>query len=206
VHEETLVDPLLVSPNDLVALPNGQIYVSNEVTYRGVLRRLLELAHVMSSSGVVHLAPSESGWRARIVVEGIRYANGVAVSENRLFVAGVLDEAIHEFMRDPSTGDVGARIREIPIGSGVDNLMWSGPQLIAAAHPSLVRFLLHAEDESRNSPSELYRVDPRTDPPAVELVHSNDGSVISGASTGVEYGDTLYISQVFGAGIVACRR
>jgi arylesterase/paraoxonase len=206
VHEETVVDPLLISPNDLVALPNRQIYVSNEISYRSYLLKLLELAHLFRSSNVVHLSPSESGWDVRNVAEGFRYANGVAVSDERLFVAAVLDRTIHEFERDPATGNVGERIREIPVGSGVDNLMWSGPHLTVAAHPSIRAYLRHVSDADAPSPSEVYRVDPASDPPVVTRIHSNDGSVISASSTAMVYQDTLFIGQVLNQGIVACER
>jgi len=209
VQEKTLADPALPSPNDLLALDNGHVYVTNEVTSQGFLRSLLELGGLAHYSNVVELAPSASSTStSRVVATGMRYANGIARAAGRLFVAGLLDQEIFEFETDPASGRVGKLLRRIPVESGVDNLTWresrSGERLIAAAHPSIFRFLRYLSDASHPSPSEVYEIDLTHDPVQVERIFSDNGKRISAVSTGLIYKQHLYLGQVFGRGVLDC--
>jgi len=197
-----LTHALLDSPNDLVALPDGQIYVTNMGPSRGITG-LLSLLLGLRLGTVVHYKDGQ--WHP--VADGISYANGIAVSPagDTLFVAGLRDQGIHVYPRNPGTGAIGARARFIPVGSGVDNLTWADARtLVVAAHPKLLALALHARDAARRAPSQIYRIDAATG--ASTLVYADDGATISAASTGLVWKDRLYMGQVFGRGIVACPR
>ena len=190
----------LISPNDLVALPDGQIYVSNDHLYKGVAA-LFGDALSFGWSNVVRFHVETGRWI--VAADGISLANGVEVRENRLYVAATIDEGIYVYDRDPLSGSIGGPIDFIDVGSGVDNLIWEDEDhLLVAAHPDLFAFLDHLESAENPSPSEVYRVNVRTG--NVERVFSDDGRLISASSTAISLENRLYVSQVFEPEIVSC--
>ena len=190
----------LVSPNDLVALPDGQLYVSNDHLYKG-FAALLGNALSFGWSNVVRFNVESGRWI--VAADGISFANGVEVRDNRLYVAATIDEGIYVYDRDPLSGSIGGPINFIEVGSGVDNLIWEDEEhLLTAAHPDLFAFLDHLESAENPSPSEVYRVNVRTG--AVERIFSDDGRLISASSTAIRFENRLYVSQVFEPEILSC--
>jgi arylesterase/paraoxonase len=195
-----LTDALLFAPNDLVALPDGQVYVTN--TGASSLWEQLGLLFGQRRGNVVHFKDGQ--WR--VVAEHIGFANGIAVDRSgaALYVAGFADKAIHVFRREPQTGAIGERVRSIEVGSGVDNLTWADDDtLIVAAHPSLLAMARHRASPTRRAPSEVYRVNVRRDE-SPTLIYSDPGTVVSAASTGIVRKGWLYLGQVFDPQVVGC--
>jgi hypothetical protein len=209
-HEESLTDELLTSPNDLVALVNGQIYLTNEIISRSIFVKMLEFFKLKRISNVVHY----TGTMWRKVIKGPRYANGIALRDDRLFVAATLDKTIYVYQRDPETGNIKEIVERIKVGSGVDNLLWGFKEqgisdhhsLFVAAHPNRSKFMGHAGDPNKRSSSEVYRVITARSPANVMRIYSNDGSVISAASVAIVFRGDLYIGQVFNNGLFRVTR
>jgi arylesterase/paraoxonase len=203
-HRETLSDPLLVTPNDLVAVDRDRLYVTNDHASAGGFARTLEDYLRRSISTVVYY----DGERFVEAASGIRYPNGINVSPDggTLFVGSTTGGSVLIFGIDPESGALEPR-GEIPIGSGVDNLevdeegdLWIG------AHPKLLTFVQHAGDASRISPSQIIRVsDPATDAPVVDEIFLSLGADLSGSSVGAVYRDRLLIGAVLDDHILDCR-
>ncbi len=195
-----LTDPLLTTPNDLVALRNGQIYVTNSgagPSFGGMLAALFGLRH----GTVVRF----DGRRWSRAAEDIAFANGIAVNTagDLLYVGGARDKAIHVFPRRPETGEIGERIRTLEIGSGADNLTWADAHtLLAAAHPSIRAFAWHGAGLASTAPSEVYRVDVRDG--SVTRAFADDGTNVSAASTAILHDGRLYLGQVINDRVVSC--
>jgi arylesterase/paraoxonase len=186
-----LAHPLLTAPNDVVALPDGEVYVTNTGSPLAMLLgfRWGNVAHF-------------DGERWAIAAEGIGFANGLAVNAagDRVYVAGFGDQAIHEYPRNPDTGALEERLRAITVGSGVDNLTWADDHtLMVAAHPKLFAFLRHARNPASRSPSEVYAVDVGD-----ARVTRYPVDAVSAASTAILYQGRLYLGQVFDDAVVAC--
>lgn len=195
-----LTDPLVTTPNDVVALADGHVYVTNTGPSQG-LGGFLSMLLGLRRGTVAHF----DGQRWTIAARDISYANGVAVNAtgDRLYVAGVRDEAIHELRRRPETGAIDARLRTIEVGSGVDNLTWAGEHaLLVAAHPKAFAFLRHMGNAAKRAPSEVYRVDVRDG--SVTRLYADDGRTISAASTAIAHDGRLSMGQVFDDAVVAC--
>lgn len=207
IFESRLADPLLSSPNDLSALPDGTLYVSNEITDRSLLSALAEYVGLRVGSDVVHFDPRRASAPWRRVLRGPRFPNGVLAKGERLYVAGTLDLAVHVYRRDPRTGDVTRRLESVYVGAGVDNLMLdegSADVLLTAAHPDLRAFLRHRMDPSSPSPWEIWRIAPGgRKPDAVRLLR-HDGAGVSAAATAARIGDAFFAGQVFGRGLTRC--
>jgi hypothetical protein len=207
VFESRLADPLLRSPNDLSALPDGTLYVSNEITDRSLGSALAEYVGLRVGSDVVHFDPRRGAASWRRVVRGPRFPNGVLAIGERLYVAGTLDLAVHAYRRDPNTGDVTERLASVYVGSGVDNLMLdegATDVLLTAAHPDMAAFLRHRMDPSSPSPWEIWRITPEGREAAAVRLLRHDGVGVAAAATALRVGNSIYVGQVFGRGLARC--
>ena len=202
-HRGTLSDPLLVSPNDLLAVGRDRLYMTNDHANPPGFSRMLEDYLRRSISTVVYY----DGERFIEVASGIRYPNGINRSGDgeTLYVASTGGRLLL-FGIDPDSGKLERR-GAIEIGTGLDNIeldekgdLWIG------AHPKLLTFVQHAGDASRHSPSQVIRIgDPDTDAPIVEEVFLSLGEDLSGSSVGAVYGDRLLVGSVMDDGILDCR-
>jgi arylesterase/paraoxonase len=204
VHRETLSDPLLVTPNDLVALGRARLYVTNDHANPRGLGRTLEDYLRRQISTVVHY----DGERWEVAASGIRYPNGVNASPDggTLYVASSSGREVLRFQIDPVSGHLVER-SAIAAGSGVDNIeLDAAGDLWIGAHPKLLTFVQHAGDASVLSPSQVLRVRaPGSDAPAVEEVFLSLGADLSGSSVGAVWRDRLLIGAVFDAHLLDCR-
>jgi arylesterase/paraoxonase len=190
-HRRTLSDPLLVSPNDLVAIGRDRLYALEDYLQRSI-------------ATVVYY----DGERFVEAASDIAYPNGINVSPDgeTLYVASTTGGEVLVFRIDAQTGRLEDR-RAIDIGSGVDNIevdedgdLWIG------AHPKLLTFVEHAGDASRLSPSQVIRVSgPDSDAPLVEETFSSLGADLSGSSVGAAWRNRLLIGAVFDDHILDCR-
>jgi len=206
--ERTLSDPLLASPNDLFALPDGTLYVTNEISHRGALAALGEVTGLSTVSDVVHYDPRRADAPWRRVASGMRFANGVLASDDRLYVAATLGRKIHVYRRDAATGELPEELAPIEIGTLVDNLVWEAPptRFVVAAHTSLLAFLRHARDGSVAAPWEAWRIDVSGVTPVHSLLARAPGGGPGGdaVATAAVHGGSLYAGQVFQRGLVRC--
>ena len=203
-HRGSLSDPLLVSPNDLVAVCRDRLYVTNDHANPPGFARQLEDYLQRSISTVVYY----DGERFVEVASGLRYPNGINVSGDgeTLYVASTTGGSVFVFQIQPESAALEQR-GEIEIGSGVDNIevdregdLWIG------AHPKLLSFVQHTGDASRIAPSQVIRVAaPGSDAPLVEEVLLSLGEDLSGSSVAAVQGDRLLVGSVMDDGILDCR-
>ena len=204
VHVRTVEDPLMLSPNDLVAVGPEAFYYSNDHGSKTDLGRSLEDALRLPRANLAYF----DGTSARIVADKMRYANGVNVSADgkTLYSAEITGRRIGIFDRDVETGLLSLRdvvaVNTLPdnIDVAEDGSLWVG------AHPKILDFVAHAEDPEAHSPSEIIRLvpDPSGAGGTVELIYLQDGAEISGSSVAAAYGEHFLIGAVFDPFIVKC--
>jgi arylesterase/paraoxonase len=204
VRRERLSDPLLVSPNDLVAVRRDRLYVTNDHANTKGLARTLEDYLRRQIATVVHW--DGQGWS--VAAKGIRYPNGVTASPDgqTLYVASTTGREVFRFPIDPASGALGDRFA-IDVGSGVDNIeLDAAGDLWIGAHPQTLTFVQHAADATLHSPSQVFRIRaPASDAPGVEEVFLSRGAVLSGSSVGAVWRDRLLIGAVFDEEFLDCR-
>lgn len=77
----------------------------------------------------------------------------------------------------------------------MDNIISNGTDLIVSVHPDEVKFAMLSYFPSNLSPSRTYSINKETG--NAKMIFNDDGTIISGSSTALVYGGTLYLAQVF---------
>ena len=204
IHRKTIADPMLISPNDIVAVGPDQFYVSNDHRYTSGLMQLLENYLQLKLSNVIYY----DGTRFLEVAAGIGYANGINVSNDGkiLYLCAVTEGALHIYNRDIASGKLKLR-EKIDLGTGVDNIEidFSGGLWIGA-HPQLLKFIQHAQDPTKISPSQILHVTPGAGGGYdTREVYLNLGEEISASSVGAVYKHRLLIGAVFDPKFLDCK-
>ena len=225
---QRLAEPsILTNANDLVALPDGQVWITNPPpTTFGVLREGL-LGH--GDSKVVHFdcgdpdTPSlrrslrcpdgaehwSVAWDGGRFVNGIEYARRTDGSMDRVYVASSAGGVIHR-LRVTTTGQLERAECPIEIQGMPDNLTWLDPDhrtLLVAVHTNPRRFLQHSRRHQVRSPSRVVAIDGLSPPDDVKrrVLFNDDGHRLSGASSAACVDGDLVLGQVFGPHVLRCR-
>ncbi|TPX65171.1 arylesterase [Spizellomyces sp. 'palustris'] len=187
-HVETVSHPLIITPNDIVALGPRTFYVSNDHHYRkGPLRFFEDFTRRPWSTLVL--------WNdgiAKIVAKGIRGSNGLASSPDEQFlyndaVIGA-EVLVYKILRDD--GYSLQLVDTVKTGFLNDNIAVDpvSGDLYITGHTHVFKFFDHIADVNNPSPSRVVRVyrsfnkTTQSNEWKVETIVSDDGSIISGAT------------------------
>ena len=194
VHVQTLRDPSMLSPNDIVAVDAERFYYTNDHGFTRGLGKLGEEYLGWAVSNVVYFDGNEYSK----VANGIAYANGINLDRKRnmLFVASPREFLIKAYHQKES-GDL-EFIEDIHCGTGVDNIelapdgkIWSG------GHPSLLAFTAYAQGRKKIAPSEIITIDYRNiGDYSKEVIFLDDGRKMSASSVAVVYNDYIFAGNV----------
>ncbi len=179
---------LLISPNEICALPNGSFYFTNDMGSDDMIYEQLFNKH---GGSLVHC---DASGNCKYVDEKLAFPNGLELKGQQLYMATTRNNALFRYDIQPD----GSLTNKYKLSSvnGMDNLRWSGNKLIVAVHPDEIAFVKHSTNEKSHSPSWIYSIDSETG--QSNLIYKNGGYEISGGSTGLIYNGYLYISQVYG--------
>ena len=203
IHLQTLQDPMMISPNDIVAVGMNQFYFTNDHAYvNGVMRTLEDYGRLKLANLVYY-----DGSSYKEAAAGFSYANGVNVSPDgkKLYLTATTERVLYVFKRDIPSGSLDLEA-EIELGTGGDNIeidtkgdIWIG------AHPQLLKFVGHAADRSKLSPSQVLRLKHNSlGDYAVEEIYLNDGKEMSGSSVAAVMENRLMIGAVFEPRFLDC--
>jgi arylesterase/paraoxonase len=199
VHRATLTDPLLVMPNDLVAVGVDRFYVTNTHHHPPGTMQTIETYLLLSGAQVLFYG--DGGFRP--VLDDVIVPNGINVSPDgrTLYIASTTGRVLRMYDRDPAAERLAFR-KEVFLGSGPDNIeideqgdLWIG------SHPKLLRIDKHRADPAELSPSQVLRV---TKEGKVDEVYLDDGRKLSGASVAAVRGRRLLIGEIFDDGFLDC--
>ncbi len=203
LHEQSAITgDLLISPNSVVAIDKNRFYATNDHTSRTGLGLALETYLTLPRADVVYF----DGSQFRVVADGLRFANGIAMSPDgtHVYVAETTGREIRTYKRSAFTGDL-SPVSQLPIASGLDNIAVTAKgDLLVAGAPKLFSFLIYRDDPTKPSPSQIFRlaVDTHGIPRAAELIYS--GTDIGAASVGLPVRDRLMIGSVLDPKILSC--
>ena len=204
VHRASVVDPLIVTPNDVAATGPDAFYVTNDHGTEAGLSHAMEDVSGRGRASVVAVDLAGSpAQRVRVVARNIAFANGIAISPDRRFlhVAASRSKALLNY--EIAQPDKAPRL--IPLPLGPDNLSWAADgRLTIGGHPALIRFALYAKTARwrwgvRTSPSMVIRLDPMASDPraTIETLWRDDGTTLSGSSVAAVGDGIMLIGTVF---------
>jgi arylesterase / paraoxonase len=204
-HERTLGSPLLRNPNDVQAIGPGTALVTlDKEASAGTTMEIVEGALERSTGKVLRIGADGA---ARVVADGIKMANGIALSGDgrTLYVAEMIGRGLLIFDRDPQTNQLTLRGR-IPLAAAPDNLTVAPDgRVFIAAHPKLLTLALgYQKSEDRPSPSMVFAYDPASN--TVRKVMSSDGREIAASSVAAldPRSRALLVGSAFGPHVLRC--
>jgi hypothetical protein len=173
-------DKLIKAPNDVAVTANG-FYVSNDNWFTG---------------NVIYC--SNEG-NCKKVLSPLKYANGVGVRNNKLYISVTMGKKIIECNMN---NEVIESKKTVSVIKGGDNFSFSGDTLLVTSHPQFLALWAHYKNRENPSPSVVYFINPveKTEYP----VFVEEGYLISAASTAVYYNNRLYLCQIFDGFIIEC--
>lgn len=186
--------PELVSPNDVAALPDGSIYVTNDSKHAKIgFTWLMEKLFKIRSSKIAYR--NSSGDWSLVGDKRLAYANGIQAFDDKVLVAATQKKDLIVFNRDPQTGELTAMRNVAPI-SGLDNITVVNDSLILCpSHPAQGKFIKHAKNAEKPSPGITWLIDIKSG--HYRPIYVTDGAEISANSVALYYNKKLYIGQVF---------
>ncbi len=203
IHQQSIRDPLLISPNDLVLINASQMYVTNDHGSTSELGKTLEEYLQLKKANVVFY----DGLDFSVAAEKLGYSNGINISLNGkiLYVAETVGKKLTMYSRNAITNKL-TFLQSIDMHSGVDNIeldekgnLWIG------SHPKLLTFTRHAKDADVLSPSQVFRLTPKAENDyEIEEIYLSSGDDLSGSSVGAVFGSKLLIGSVFEGHFLFC--
>ena len=203
IHQQSIRDPLLISPNDLVLINATQMYVSNDHGSTSDWGKTLEEYLQLKRANVVFYDGSDFS----IASENLGYANGINISLDGkiLYVAETVGKKLSMYSRNPVTNKL-TFLQSIDMHSGVDNIeldekgnLWIG------SHPKLLTFTHHAKDVDVLSPSQVFRLTTgKKNDFLIKEIFLSKGDDLSGSSVGTAFGNKLLIGSVFESHFLSC--
>ena len=193
-HIKSLKNELMISPNDLVATGLNTFYFTNDHKNTEGFGRFAEdfLGH--AAANVIYY----DGKDYREVASSIAYPNGINWDQERklLFLASSRGFLVKVYQIEAS-GDL-TFIEDIDCKTGVDNIeiapdgsLWIG------CHPSLMTFANYAQGKIPKSPSEIIRIEYRSEGDyEVEQIYLDDGTAMAAASVAAPYKDYIFLGNV----------
>ena len=191
---------LLYSPNDIYAMSNGTLYISNDLANSYIVESVFNL----KSGNIVVYNSLNKNWK--IAVNNVSFANGVyATTTDLYFTTTIQNKLFHYSIQNENF----ILKQEIDLKGG-DNIQPfinnKTLNFVIATHHSPLSFVKHTFKSNNKSPSVIYLVDIKNN--KTTPLYINDGTEISAASTAfiLKQNDNfkLYISQVFENFMLIC--
>ena len=199
LHLGTVRDPLLLSPNAIVAVGPTQFYVANDKGATNVFERMREFVFRSGLSTVVYY----DGATMRVAAESLKSAVGMGLSPDglKIHVAETLGKRLSSFARDPVSGEL-RFVDYVALEGSPDNINVDGDgTLWIAVHAKLLDLVRHFGDAGHVSPTTILRHSAGV----TQTVLVDDGKGISAGSVGAAFDGRLYVGSITEPKIRVCR-
>lgn len=204
-HIQTITGELLISPNDLVALQDGSLFIANDFQGLGGSTGLIvDVLLQRKRAPLLYY----NGKEFMDLNANVISAPGItAVTEgNRefLYLSDTMNNTVQklEIHWDAQGNPSVELVETIDLNSSPDNFTVDEQgNVYVAAHHSFGLLLAHMADANTKSPTQVFKILPSDD---YTLIYANKGEEISTGSVGAIVGDRLFIGQIFDDGILSC--
>ncbi|AOP32836.1 arylesterase [Leptospira tipperaryensis] len=204
-HVGTLSDPSITSPNDLHAVSENEIYVSNDHGSGGFFRYLFwdDLFRFKRADIAYYDGKTWSNLNTPLF-----YGNGILYTKNSqgkemLYRAGFADRSVYRYPIERTDGKpVLGPAEKIFLDSGTDNLeLDSKGRIFVVGHGSTYQFVRHMLNADYHAPTQVFRI---SEDGSFQEVFATQGDLISAGSTAIPFEGRLYVAQVFNPFILNC--
>ena len=166
-------------PNDLFVLSKEEFYYTD---------------YKMFGGSIVHFA---NGTETK-VIKNLKMPNGIFIENDTIYFTATLNGKLYKASLNDFKKQTVCKLK------GGDNIMQAPDgSFLIASHQKFGKFMKHAKDPAKISPSLVYKVDPETG--NKEVIFKDDGNKIPAVSTAVLFKNTLYFGQVFDGFILAIK-
>lgn len=199
-------DAVIASANDIVALTEDRQLLTLDAATRpdSGARRLVETFGRQPWAGVARV----DGDKVEKILGGLTYANGINLSRDgrQVYVAESSGRRLSVYDLDEKSGTL-TLTGEHAFDTALDNIIVADDgALWIGAHPQMLKFLGHAADPAKLSPSQVLRVTIGPDGVFdVEELLMDDGSALSGSSVAQPVPDGFIVGSVFEEHLLHCR-
>jgi arylesterase/paraoxonase len=190
-HLESIIHPLLTSPNDLVAVGARSFYVTNDGRAHDRFTRSVDTFLGRKTGRVLFY----DGRQWITAVDNLDFPNGIALNtnKNQIMVAETLSGYVKTYqMVDNNFME---NVDNFYVGVGIDNITLSEKGILTAAvHPNLWALSRHMKNPEKTSYSKVIKID--LDKRSLNPLFQNSGNLISGISVAAEFSGSLYVGAV----------
>lgn len=203
-HVGTLTSPLLLDPNDLVAVDSKRFYVANDSGAENSIEKAAEMLLAVGLSPLVYF----NGTEFDTVVDDLQSSGGINVSQDgtELYVGQTAGESIRIYSLNTDKSVSGLK-QTINIGSGVDNIdVAANGDVWIANHTNTLALVQHFGNAESLAPTQIQKLSNLSQGVDYRLktVFENDGSLISAGSVGARYKDQLIIGSITEQKLLKC--
>ena len=196
-------DPLLRSPNAIVAVGHEQFYVANDSGAQGPIDRFSELVLRRGLSQIVYF----DGKEMTVAARGLASAVGLGMSPDgtRLYASETLGKRLAVFERNAGTAAL-TRLADIPVDGAPDNINIGADGTVwLAVHGRTLDLVRHFGDAAHPAPSWIQRLDPAAPEPRLETVFFDPGAKLSAGSVGAVHDGRLLMGSITERKLLSCR-
>ncbi|RLD55208.1 MAG: hypothetical protein DRJ05_13325 [Bacteroidetes bacterium] len=173
VEEKNFRDKLIKHPNDIFATDKNEFYFTNDRPFCGSITKYYQGEY-------------------STIAKSLSYPNGIQGLNDTLYVSTVISNKVFQVYQKGS----GYKRKKMLKIKGGDNFSVNGRNnLLLTSHPKLIKFVKHARNPEKKSPSQIFDINTQTG--EKRLIFSSEGEDISAVSVAVEYKGFLYLGQVF---------
>jgi arylesterase / paraoxonase len=196
-HQKSYADQTMCCPNDVVGVGVDKFYVTNDHgTKKGTLRKFEDYLRIPLSYLLYY-----DGAHFTKAYEGLTYGNGVNISNDgsTLYLTHTTGRELLTLDRNKETGKI-TLLNKLNLSSGLDNVsVDENDDLWIGSHPKMLKFIGHATDSLKKSPSQVFKLSPKADRAdySIEEIYLNDGEEISASSVAIHYKNELFVGGVF---------
>ncbi len=202
-HRRSVSDPLLNNLNDVQPVSADAFYATND--HGNVISQAIQDFLLLDRANVVYF----DGTKARVVADGLSFANGVNVSPDgrTVYVAETIKGTLQLYRRDLDNGDL-KPADFVVLGTGLDNIdVLENGDLLIGAHAKPLDFVSHAADPDVHSPSEVVHVQlKQSGGGKARTIYLDKGDELSGIAVAAGYRDLMLLGPVFQPRILVCQR
>eukprot|EP01097_Dermamoeba_algensis_P010156 TRINITY_DN7401_c0_g1_i1.p1 TRINITY_DN7401_c0_g1~~TRINITY_DN7401_c0_g1_i1.p1 ORF type:complete len:372 (+),score=69.84 TRINITY_DN7401_c0_g1_i1:85-1200(+) len=213
-HIRRIADPLIRTPNDLVAVGIDKFYVTND-HYFPATSQLLQIAEMFSTAPISDAVYCD-GDKCQVAAKNLASPNGINTNHDQsvVYLAETLTGKVRFYDRNPETGDL-YETGAIELDNLLDNIEVDRVtgELFVAAHPLGLKTFAHLANPESRSPVRIIKVSNNTKADLFlgvkymsQDVIFNDGVQFGGVATGTydPHGKHLVLGAIFDQGLLVC--